>query len=369
MKRLMCACLLTAFAALAQDQNSTPGAQSTPDAPKDFWKSIKYMGLLDVNYSLNFNHPASETNRLRNFDLKADQVDLNFGRFALEKSAEPIGFRVDFGLGRTTEILHGAEQAGKAFRYIPQVYLSFKPAAFKGVQLDVGKFYTAAGAEPTETQANWNYSRSLLFAWAAPYYHMGLRASIPVHKLYTAGVQLVNGWNNIYDSNSGKTIGLTGALATSKFSWFHNYYVGPEKPDTNKGMRQLFDTTALFTPNTAVNFYLSLDYGRDKRIGPGADTWIGVAGAARFAPTSWFALSPRLEYFSDRDGFNTGVPQQLKEFTLTGEFKMKQGIIYRMEYRRDWSNVPFFDRGNEPASSKSQPTILFGIVAYFEKKG
>lgn len=369
MRRLSCVCLMAVFSVAAQDPPAAAGTQAAPEPPKSFLKSIKYMGLMDVYYGLNFNHPASETNTLRNFDLKSDQVDLGYGRFALEKSAEPFGFRVDFGLGRTTEILHGAEQAGKAFRYIPQVYLSFKPAAFKGVQLDVGKFYTSAGAELTETQANWNYSRSLLFAWAAPYYHLGLRASIPVHKLYTAGFQVVNGWNNIYDSNSGKTIGLTGALATSKFSWFHNYYVGPEKADTNKGMRQLFDTTALFTPNPKVNFYLSLDYGKDKRIGTGADTWIGFAGAARFAPTSWFAIAPRMEYFSDRDGFATGVAQQIKEFTLTGEFKMKQGIIYRLEYRRDWSNVPFFDRGNEGRSSKSQPTILLGIVAYFEKKG
>ena len=33
-----------------------------------------------------------------------------------------------------------------------------------------------AGAEVIETHSNWNYSRSLLFAWAIPYYHMGLRA-------------------------------------------------------------------------------------------------------------------------------------------------------------------------------------------------
>ena len=369
MRRLTCVCLMAVFSVAAQDPPAAAGTQAAPEPPKSFWRSIKYMGLVDVNYSLNFNHPSSETNALRNFDVKADHADFNYGEIAIEKAAEPIGFRIDIGAGRTSKIVHGTEQAGDAFRYIQQVYLSVKPPKAKGIQFDFGKFVTSAGAEVIETNGNWNYSRSLLFAWAIPYYHLGVRSTIPVNKFYTAGVQLVNGWNNVYDTNTGKTIGLTGALATSKFSWFHNYYVGPEKSDTNKGQRQLFDNTFLFTPKPNANFYLNFDYGRDKRIASGVDTWMGVAAAARFAPTSWFAIAPRFEVFNDRNGFSTGTAQQLKEFTITGEFKMKQGIIYRLEYRRDWSNVPFFDRGNENASSKSQPTILLGIVAYFEKKG
>ncbi len=63
-----------------------------------------------------------------------------------------------------------------------------------------------------ETNANWNYSRSLLFAWAIPYYHFGLRTTFPVGAHFTGGVQVVNGWNNIEDNNSGKTVGLTGAF-------------------------------------------------------------------------------------------------------------------------------------------------------------
>ena len=45
-------------------------------------------------------------------------------------------------------------------------YVTLKPKQWKGVQIDVGKFVTSAGAEVIESNANWNYSRSLLFAWA-----------------------------------------------------------------------------------------------------------------------------------------------------------------------------------------------------------
>ena len=81
--------------------------------------------------------------------------------------------------------------------YIEQAFLSLKPPKAKGFELDFGKFVTSAGAEVIEAKDNWNYSRSLLFAWAIPYWHFGLRTSMPVSKIDTIGVQVVNGWNNV----------------------------------------------------------------------------------------------------------------------------------------------------------------------------
>jgi len=46
-----------------------------------------------------------------------------------------------------------------------------------------------AGAEVIESNANWNYSRSLLFSWAIPYYHMGFRAT-ETKGHFTGGFQL-----------------------------------------------------------------------------------------------------------------------------------------------------------------------------------
>jgi hypothetical protein len=52
------------------------------------------------------------------------------------------------------------------------------------------------GAEVIESQDNWNYTRSTLFGYAIPFYHLGVRASMPVNdKLSLAGF-VTNGWNN-----------------------------------------------------------------------------------------------------------------------------------------------------------------------------
>lgn len=352
------------FAQTAPPADQQP-AQTPAPAPAKSWSigSVNFSGLFDGYYSLNFNHPASRTNGLRNFDVDANQFSLNMAKITMEQTPEPLGFRLDFGFGRAFEIVHATEKAPDIFRNIEQAFISYKPAAAKGLQVDFGKFVTSAGAEVIETNSNWNYSRSLLFSWAIPYYHFGLRANMPIGKHFSAGAQLVNGWNNVEDNNSGKTVGVTGVITTSKFTWTNNYYVGPEKTDINTGRRQLYDTTLLLTPTTKANFYVNFDYGTDKNIGVGRNRWVGIAGAARFAVKSWWALSPRVEWFNDATGFSTGTAQKLKEFTMTSEFKANSFLTSRLEYRRDWSNVPFFERGTG-GTSKNQDTLLVGLIAY-----
>jgi hypothetical protein len=40
----------------------------------------------------------------------------------------------------------------------------------------------------------------------------------------------------------------------------------------------------------------------------------------------------------------------------------------RGEFRTDWSNKPFFEKNNQGPLSKTEPTMLLGLVAYFAPK-
>ncbi|HXM98550.1 MAG TPA: porin [Candidatus Dormibacteraeota bacterium] len=371
-----------------------PAPAAAPAPPTWSVGPIDFSGLVDGYYSFNFNHPGDKGgncgaanaltpalcgNQLYNFNEKPNQFSLNMAKLSMAHSPDPVGFQVDLGFGRAFDtIAQVGEKQPEIFRYIEQAYVSLKPAKAKGLEIDFGKFVTSAGAEVIETNGNWNYSRSLLFSWAIPYYHMGLRTSIPIGKYFVGGVQVVNGWNNVEDNNSGKTIGLTGVVTTKKFAWSNAYYAGPENPGTNKGWRQLFDTTLLLTPSDKLNAYINFDYAQNRNPPgsiPALSKWYGIAAAVHFQPTSKWAFTPRLEWFKDRDGFatGTGVAQDLKEVTLTGEYKMIEGILGRLEYRHDWSNQPFFVRGNTftgigIGTSKNQDTLTIGFVAFFGPK-
>jgi Putative beta-barrel porin-2, OmpL-like. bbp2 len=360
-------------AAQGQDSSAAPAAQPpVKDPPTWSIGPIDFSGAIDGYYNWNFNHPATRENPgFYNFAIPTNQFSLSLAKLDMSHSPDPIGFEFDFGYGETMKLVNGGDNDGGFNQYVEQAYVSLKPKQLKGLQLDFGKFVTSAGAEVIESYNNWNYSRSLLFALAIPYYHFGLRTSFPVGSHFTGGFQVVNGWNNVVDNNTGKTIGVTGAVNFSKASWFINYYGGPENTDTNTGWRHLFDTTLLLTPSSKFGAYINYDYGQNRdAFGNVATTlshWQGVAAALHFQATSKWAFTPRIEYFSDPDGFSTSVVQALKEFTITGEYKILDGLMWRAEYRHDWSNQPSFERGFD-GTSKDMDTATIALIGYFGPK-
>jgi hypothetical protein len=79
------------------------------------------------------------------------------------------------------------------------------------------------------------------------------------------------------------------------------------------------------------------------------------------------AFAARFEYFKDPQGYSTGANQDLKEGTATYEYKWAEGLLTRIEYRRDWSQVLFFHKGNDQLVS-AQTTLTMGFVAFFGPK-
>ena len=347
---------------------STAPAVPAPAAPSPWtYAGTDFSIWLDGYADANFNHPTSGFNDLRNFDYRADTAHLSLAKISIDHAPAPFGFHADIGFGQSLTSIHGPDPGPDGLKYIEQAYVSVKPKSWKGLELDFGKFVTSAGAEVIESYSNWNYSRSLLFSWAIPYYHMGLRASFPVGAHFTGGIQVVNGWNNDADNNSGKTIGLTGAYAWKRVTWTNTYYGGPERNNTNKGLRNLFDTVVQFNQNDNTSYYWNVDWGRENNLDRGGKTWSGAAFSMRRALGKKFAFSPRIEFFNDRDGLATGTKQTVKEITLTGEYRLNSWLVSRLEFRNDWSDQPFFGQSGGKFG-KSQPTILVGFMAFLGPK-
>ncbi len=342
-------------------------------------------GFIDGYYSYNANRPADSTgpdgvggqvNQLYNFNDKTNEFSLSAAKLTLNHDPDPIGAHVDFIYGRTNTLINNAATNGSGDQgsYLEQAFLSLKPAKAKGFELDFGKFVTSAGAEVIEAKDNWNYSRSLLFVNAIPYWHFGARTSMPVSKTETIGVQVVNGWNNITKSNGGATVGITSAFVKPKYTWDLNYYGGPENPNTTSGFRNLIDSTLLLTPNAKFNAYINYDYGQNRNSvdSPLEDNnalihWQGVAVAVHDQFSAKSALAGRYEYFKDYNGV-TGLPQNLQEFTATYEYKWVEGMLTRIEYRGDFSNEDFFTNQTTPLDKKNQQTLTVAFIAFFGPK-
>jgi len=336
-----------------------------------FFRRTEISGFIDGYFSFNFNQPATRNNLFRNFDTRSSRPELNLAELVLEKRVDAkegrLGFRLDLDYGMTTDLVHSFDpNRHRANKILQQAYVSYLAPIGSGLQVDVGKFVSWHGAEVIETQDNWNYSRGLLFALAAPAYHTGVRARYTFNSKVSLMGAVVNGWNNTKDNNGGKTFGLSLSLnPNSKLSIIQSYLVGPEQFRDSRNIRHLFDTIVTYKLNSKVALMGNYEYGQDSVTGSGKVSWQGVAGYLRYSPTQRFAFIPRVEWFSDPNGFSTGTVQSIKEVTLTGEYQISKSITTKVEFRNDWSSRPIFPTRNPAIFAQTQPTVLAGLIWKF----
>jgi Putative beta-barrel porin-2, OmpL-like. bbp2 len=340
--------------------------------------AVDAYGLGDVYLLHNFNDPISGTNQLREFDLHSDQPSLGYLELTLARHPRRIGFRLDVGVGATADVYEQQDPAvttnptlARSLSYVEQAFLTVMVPLAREIQLDVGRFSTPVGLEDNESISNWNYSRSLLYSWAEPSLHAGLRLSSRITRSLAASLFWVNGWNSVFVN--GSSMRSFAAAASYKprggIEVVLVYMGGLEHPPTRLdgplSFRDLVAAYFLCAPTRYVRLALAVDYGDDRANG--GVTWWGIAGYARFQALPWLAAALRGEYLTDTDGFITGTRQRLAEATATLEAQRSSGrvrLIARLEYRHDQSNALVFT-STAPSTRSNQDTLTLALLAAF----
>jgi hypothetical protein len=362
--------------------------------------------LFDGYYGYDFNHPLGRVQYLRAYDVLSNAFSINQTGlvFALDPNVTEgrrYGLRLDLQYGPATDTLQGNpanEPRPEIYRNIFQAYGTYVFPLHKGLTVDVGKWSSSIGIEGNYTKDQMNYSRSYFFDYL-PFYHMGVRANYRINDRLAVNYWLVNGTQQSEPTNSYKDELFGLALQPAKnLSWTVNYFVGQDHPDSMHasdcgsvpiqpglcltpvvpapdGKQHIFDTYATWNVKPKVTLAFEGDYVISRlwaNAAPGQSSAPshagGGAGYARYQWTKRNALAGRAEYLSDPDGLFSGTSQALKEFTGTYEFKVADGMLTRLEYRRDWSNVPFFLTNKVGVLSSHQDTLTVGMVWWYGGK-
>jgi hypothetical protein len=367
------AAFLFATPALGADSTSTPASSK-----------ISWSGIVDVYYSKNFNSPSNQMNQLRNFDIYENQFGFNLAKLTAQEQAQPVGFRVDLAIGTGNDVVQGllnpltgaTAPSVSTLNLVEQAYLTAVVPVGSGLTVDVGKFATMMGYEVIESNGNWNYSRSLLFAWAIPYYHMGMRLTYPVASNFTVALHIVNSWNTVIDNNRSKSVGLELSYSpTSATTITLNGMSGFEQatgvPYGKKDVAEF-----IVTQQVGDNLSLAVDatYGRERVLGF-LDSWKGVAAYAKYNLDSKSDIALRGEVYYDPFDYTTLAPAfplqvfpkaTFKEVTLTYEHRPWDPLILRLEARDDFANGnAFISESSKLLTRLSQPTLLVGVIATF----
>ena len=305
---------------------------------------LSITGIIDTYLTYNNNDPQDGTNTLYYTNPNSRGFGLNQAKLEIDAGGDgPVGFRTDMWFGSGARLFRDGLEPGalEDVIYLQQAYGYYQWD--NGAELDVGLFGTIAGLEVAESHLNWNYTRGILWAWNEPFSHLGAKFSAPITDELTGTVMLVNGFDNAFDQNSGKTYGVQGSWApddrfNTTLTWIH----GPENDLTNTGWQRDISWNFYGGLHEKFEVMANLDWiSATDPMDATATSW-GIGGYARFSPTEKFRIAQRFEYFDDQEARSTGIEQTLKEYTLTFEYAPEPRFITRFEYRRDWSDVPFF---------------------------
>lgn len=402
----------TAQAPEATQTPPEPNATIPPGGPKsapakiiaDALKGVTINGELDTYYEYNTNAPFDRMNQLRAFDVSSNTFALNQADLIVESAPEPengkrFGMRIDLQYGQATETLQGNpanEPRPEIYRNIFQAYGTYIFPVGNGLTVDFGKWASSLGYEGNYTKDQLNYSRSFWFNFL-PFYHSGLRVKYPITDAVAANLWIVNGVNQSEPFNNYKDQ-LYGLVITPSpaASWTINYYRGQEHPDVlflaaqppdvpplpdvqgtfiepianpPTGLLNIGDTYASLQVTPALLFAAEADYVSERlfRSSP-AETAYGGALYVAYLITPQVAMAARTEYLADRGGLFSGVTQDLKEGTLTFDWRPADGFRFFGEYRIDSSDRPFFLTPVLGRLTLDQPTIGFGAVWWFGQK-
>ena len=369
---LILAALAAPGVALAAAVPAAPTLSSILDA-----SGVSLSGDMDFSYSHLSGTGAFNTGGFN--DRVFDYAHNSFGLQAIDVTvaklpAEGYGGLVDLTMGKDASAIASSGTQLVTPSSVPTTQMqtfditqAYAQYASGSMTVIAGKFVTMSGAEVIKTTGDTNFSRSILFGYAIPFSHTGVRATYKISDAVSLVGGVNNGWDQATDANSGKTIELGAMLNPAKaFALSAMVYSGAELGNIGQGQgtRNLLDLVATFTVSDSLNFVLNYDNGSQKNAVAANQKakWNGLAAYANYQINDLWRLSARAETFKDTDGYRTGVVQKWKEATLTVGYAPTKSMELRGEVRKDTSDKTAFAYSDY--ARKSQNSV--GLEAVYK---
>ena len=185
-------CLLSAPVGADAQEPAEPGeaVAETPRAPAEAdeaWRHITFGATLETYYQWNGNRPPDRVTRLRAYDTRANtfavqQATVSWSWPPTSPPAAATGCASTCSSGQATETVQGSaanEPRPDVYRNVWQGFGSYVFPVGRGLRTDFGKFASMLGYETNYAKDDDHFSRAYLFNFL-PFYHSGLRASLPV---------------------------------------------------------------------------------------------------------------------------------------------------------------------------------------------
>lgn len=355
------------------------GAQSVSDTTI----KVAFGGFIDTYYAYDMDRPptidrsffggalfTTQPARHDEFNVNLAYVEANIsgrrvhGRFALQAGTS---VQSNYNGEPTNGIVSGPSLS----RMIQEGYAGYQLAPT--LWIDAGIFYSNAGLEGWASKDNPTYTRSLVADYS-PYYSSGVRAVWQATPRLVARLDVINGWQNISETNSEKGVGLrldytpNGSLTVSYYNLFNDEVASGGETGTRLRVFNGADAKLTIGRTTLAG---ELDYGtfRPSSTSVTAANWWGFTAIGRQQLVSTTAIVARVERYSDPRQVNivTGLANAFNGngVSLGVDVIPQPKLMWRSEVRGFFADDPIFPDAARTIPRKTDVFVVSSLSLAF----
>lgn len=281
--------------------------RTTP--PADTAPKISFGAFVDGYYAYDFGRPPTVDRSFAGGALFTTQparhnefnVNLAYAEAKLDAPKYHGRLALQFGTSVQSNYL-GEPRVGQVSgpsvqQYVQEAFAGYRLG--KNFWVDGGIFFSNVGMEGFISRDQLTYSRALVSDYS-PYYSAGVRAVYTVSSKVTARLDVVNGWQNISENNSGKGAGIRLDYAPNANATLSYYNLFSDEAGTRL---RTFNGVGAKVTSGRLTVLGQVDVGTQARpVGAsGTSSWYGLLGVARVQVAPAVALVGRVERYVDGD--------------------------------------------------------------------
>lgn len=268
--------------------------------------SLRIGAFVDTYYAYDFGRPPTLD---RSFaggipfgtqPARHNEFNVNLAFVDLVLAGEGVRGRLALQTGTSVQSNYAAEPTRGAIsgpsltRHIQEALVGVR--LHTSLWLDAGIHLSHVGMEGWISRDNLTYTRSLVADYS-PYYGSGLRLTWSPRAWFNGQVHLLNGWQNVSESNDGKGAGARIDLRPASWVTISGFNIFSRE---NVGLRALHGMGGRLAHGRFAGLF-QIDLGFEEWAGFQGRTahWWGYTLVARAAVTPRAALVARFERFDD----------------------------------------------------------------------
>ena len=301
---------------------------------------VTFSGFVDAYYRFELNKPEEGNVPYFVSSARHNEATINLAYLGIHYKNDRVRARFYPGFGTYMNANYAAESG--SLKYLLEANAGICLSRKNAIWLDAGILGSPYTNESAISKDHFMYTRSLAPEYV-PYYLSGLKLSIPLGTKFNLYTYLLNGWQNIDETNDGKALG-TQIEYRPNGKWLLNFntYFGNEATTEapNLSNRYFADAYCIFNPDgilsmTACSYVGRQTYSNSKTK---ASNWWQANWIGRLRLGNSHFVAMRAEYFNDTSGgvirSITQAPSfQTGSLGICYSYRVNQNGMFRAEYR------------------------------------